>query len=469
CNYSDVEGKKLNRRPLNFILELFDRENKKGFKDQLVGPSSEAIKIAREVRHVFGHRNFGLMYDLSHMLLIKDNDGKSETPGVLKALAPYLFHIHIGNCVIDKNDPYYGDSHVSMDYRNGAVSKNILKEFVKALVEIGYKGIIGFEVATVKGEVSESVINIHKAYFDDARNSVIVNYALGSYAYVNRKFMPEQLFDMITDIRVAKPYAIYDEAKARRKRENLTLDGKLLILACDHPARCVTSVGDDPIKMGSRFEYLGRILRVLCHEEVDGVMTTPDIMDELFIISGIFREKTGKSFLDDKVLVGCMNRSGLAGFRYEMDDRMTAYDAETIVNMRMDAAKILLRLDKYRHSKESIMTMDYCAKAIDDCNKYDIPVMIEPLPVEHTEDGYKTKMDKDSLIQTIGVASALGNSSRNHWIKIPYVEGYSDVVKSTTMPILMLGGASEGSPVNTLENFERGMGAGRNVRGVLVG
>jgi DhnA family fructose-bisphosphate aldolase class Ia len=154
-----------------------------------------------------------------------------------------------------------------------------------------------------------------------------------------------------------------------------------------------------------------------------------------------------------------------------MDDRMTAYDADTIHKMGMDAAKILLRLDRDGHSRESIMTLDYCAKAINACNKYDLPIMIEPLPVEKSKDGksYKVKMDKESLIQTIGVASGLGSSSRNHWIKIPYVEGYDLVVKSTTMPILMLGGASEGSPLNTIKNFEKGLGAGKNVRGALVG
>ena len=33
----------------------------------------------------------------------------------------------------------------------------------------------------------------------------------------------------------------------------------------------------------------------------------------------------------------------------------------------------------------------------------------------------------------------------------------------------MLGGASKGSPIETVESFEKGMGAGANVRGALVG
>lgn len=315
------------------------------------------------------------------------------------------------------------------------------------------------------------ILDNNKISLDNAMDTIESSYNVGSYRFVEDQFMPEHLFDMITEIRVTKPNIISNEAQKRKKRESFTNDGKLVILACDHPARHVTSVGADPVKMGNRYNYLSRVLRVLCNDEIDGVMTTPDIMDDLFIINHIYREYTGNNFLDNKVLIGCMNRAGLAGFDFEMDDRMTAYDAETISNMRMDAGKVLLRLDKKRHSRESIMTMEYCSNAINDCNKYDLPIMIEPLPVEQSPDGssYSVKMDKDYLIQTIGVASSLGSSSRNNWIKIPYVDGYNIVVKSTTMPILMLGGASEGSPINTIRNFEKGLSAGKNVRGALVG
>lgn len=471
CEYSEAKAKELGRKSLNMILEQFDRIPEAGFKNQLVGPSIEAIELVRQLRYVYHRSNFGLMYDLSHMLIIKDESGKAETPDVLKSLAPYLMHVHVGNCVVDKEDKKYGDSHVRFDYENGAVTKDMLADFVRVLQEIGYKGIVGFEVYPLKDDLSESIVNIHKAYFDEAKNRTDVNYAIGNYVFVNREFAPEKLFDMITDIRVTKPNVIADEAQRRKVRETLTYDGKLIILACDHPARHVTSVGSDPVRMGNRTDYLGRILRVMISDEVDGVMATPDLMDDLFIINYIYREYTGQSFLDNKVLVGCMNRAGLNGFKYEMDDRMTAYDAETMHAMKIDASKILLRLDKDWHSKESIMTLGYCAKAINDCNKYNIPIMIEPLPVEQAENGaaYKVKMEKNALIQTIGVASALGSSTKGHWIKIPYVDGYDEVVKSTTMPILMLGGAPEGSPINTIENFERGLGTGRNVRGALVG
>ena len=78
-----------------------------------------------------------------------------------------------------------------------------------------------------------------------------------------------------------------------------------MILACDHPARYVTNVGDDP-RHGRSDDYLGRITRVLIHDE--GYACDFDIVEDLLIVSAV-EEKTGKGLLDDKVILGCMNRA----------------------------------------------------------------------------------------------------------------------------------------------------------------
>jgi hypothetical protein len=45
------------------------------------------------------------------------------------------------------------------------------------------------------------------------------------------------------------------------------------------------------------------------------------------------------------VIIGSMNRGGLAGSAFEMDDRFTAYDAESIAAMGYEGGKMLLRID----------------------------------------------------------------------------------------------------------------------------
>lgn len=298
-----------------------------------------------------------------------------------------------------------------------------------------------------------------------------VLYNQGFYRFAPQRFAPDTFFDRLTEIRVSNPEIIREEAARRRQRQKLAPTGSLTILACDHPARLVTRVGDDPVAMGDRRDYLARILRVLAGGDnapaVDGVMTTPDIMDELFIANYLIQEAGGKSFLNDKVLVGCMNRGGLAGTAFEMDDRMTAYTAASIKGMRLDGAKIMFRLDT--NDKYSGRTIAYCADAIKECNALGLPVFLEPLPVENVNGSFRVKLDSADLIRTIGVASALGDSSAGLWLKIPYVDNFTAVARATTLPILLLGGEATGNPIKLLEELERGMRSGSNIRGALVG
>ena len=467
CEYASRRGKEAGIGEMNVWLEMFDRLDEPGCKNMLIGPTTDALEVVQELRNIYKRSNLWLMYDLSHMLLMRDASFDGEDPFVLRQLAPFLGHVHIGTCVLDKSDPLYGDTHPRLDYPGSAVTREMLAEFVRELQAIGYTKGIGFEIQPRGDEQSDSIIRTAKAYLDEARDRYDVNYALGAYFFRPRVFFTEYMFEAITDVRVKDPDIILREAEQRKRREKLTYDGRLLILACDHPARRVTDVGDDPIGMGDRMDYLGRIIRVLIHPEVDGVMGTPDIIEDLFIVSALMREKMGKGLLDDKVLLGCMNRAGIAGASFEMDDRMTAYTAKSLKRFGLDAAKIMFRLDL--NDKHSGRTLTYCAQAITECNALGLPTFLEPLPVEKTPRGYEVKMDYVDMIRTVGVASALGDSSQNLWLKIPYVEGFDQVARATTLPILMLGGASKGSPIETVESFEKGMGAGANVRGALVG
>jgi DhnA family fructose-bisphosphate aldolase class Ia/sugar phosphate isomerase/epimerase len=469
CLYAKERSQELQVPPLEISLELFDRIDEPGCKNQLIGPTEDAIAVARQVRDVYGHSNFGLLYDLSHMPLLKGISFEAETPAVLKSLAPYLNHIHIGSCVTDRNDPLYGDSHPRFDYPGSCVGEEELAAFIKALVDIDYKGYIGIEVMPLPKEDSSIAIESAKAHLTMVRHRLDVNYSLGSYFFQTRRFFTEEMFDLITETRIYRTQVIEEAADRRERRSELTRNGNLVILAADHPARNVTSVGDDPVRMGDRLDYLGRVLRVLAAADIDGIMATPEIIEDLLIVDYLLKENGGSGLLDGRVLIGCMNRSGLAGVEYEMDDRMTAFTAERIQRLGMDGAKIMFRLDMGHYSRYSIQTIAYCAEAIKDCNRLGIPVFLEPLPVVKTSGGYQVNMEADALIKTIGIGAALGDSSARLWLKIPYVPEYHRVVRATTLPVLMLGGASKGNPIYTIQDFERGMGEGYNVRGAMVG
>ncbi len=293
-------------------------------------------------------------------------------------------------------------------------------------------------------------------------------YSIGNYEFKVEEFFPKRIFDMVTDVRVNSPEIVRTEAKSRKRRERITgKDGKLTILALDHPARMVVKSGDDPLIMGDRLSYLGRALRVATSPEFDGLMGTPDIIEDLFIVNYLVKKGGGPSFLDEKVLIGCMNRGGLSGVVFEMDDRFTAFTVHSIKEMRLDGGKIMFRLDV--NSPDSGKTIMYCAEAITECSRAGIHVFVEPLPVSGADQGFKTLKNANDLVKIVGVASGLGETSMYTWLKIPYCDNYELVARASTCPMLMLGGESKGDPTPTIQEFANGMKVGGTIRGALVG
>ncbi len=86
-----------------------------------------------------------------------------------------------------------------------------------------------------------------------------------------------------------------------------------MIVAADHPARGALGVGSRPTAMNSRTDLLDRLRAALADPGVDGVLATSDILDDLLLLGA----------LEDKVVFSSMNRGGLAGAQFELDDRMT--------------------------------------------------------------------------------------------------------------------------------------------------
>ena len=75
-------------------------------------------------------------------------------------------------------------------------------------------------------------------------------------AFVDEEFLPAAALAKITEVRLADPECSVRAAKTRKRRSTVTPDGRLNILAADHPARRVTKVGDDPLRMANRHCYL---------------------------------------------------------------------------------------------------------------------------------------------------------------------------------------------------------------------
>ena len=233
----------------------------------------------------------------------------------------------------------------------------------------------------------------------------------------------------ILDVRAQRPQAIA-QAAARRKRRATLLgeSNQLFIIAADHPARGALRVGDRPMAMADRADLLERMSLALSRPGVDGVLGTADIIEELLLLGA----------LEDKVVVGSMNRGGLAGTVFEIDDRFTGYDAAAIARMGFDGGKMLFRIDP--DDPATATTMESCARAVSDLAGHGLMAMVEPFISRRVDGRVRNDLSPEAVIRSIAVASGLGTTSAYTWLKVPVVEEMERVLAASTLPVLLLGG-----------------------------
>jgi DhnA family fructose-bisphosphate aldolase class Ia len=296
----------------------------------------------------------------------------------------------------------------------------------------------------------------------------VLHHAPGGIAAFNlEEFFPRAIMAAITDVRVEEPDLILERARARARRGTMTTNGRLMIVAADHTAHHDARVGSDALAMTNRHYLYGRLLRALVSPEVDGVLATPDVIEDLLIVDALLVRKGLAPILDHKVLVGTLNPAGLGGSSWELNSPVTSYTPRHIIQLRLDAGKMLMRADL--DNADTLPTLAAAAQAVNDLTDAGLATYIEPIPIKTVDGSFKVQKRADALAPLVNVCSALGGSSRRTWLKVPYCSDFSTVAKASTLPMLMLGGASLENPIPMLEEFVTGMAAGTNVRGAMVG
>ena len=271
-----------------------------------------------------------------------------------------------------------------------------------------------------------------------------------------------ELVARLARIRAAEPEAIARALVGRRKRP-LLRDGKLFLVAADHAARGVLAAGGDPRAMADRGELLVRLVEALAHPAVDGVLATADIVDDLALLGA----------LDDKVVFGSMNRGGLAGSVFELDDRFTGYSAAAIAGSGLDGGKMMLRVAD--DDPATVRTMEACAKAIDELGSLGLPAMIEVF-ASRTVDGRTTNdLSVEATIRAIAITSGLGSGTAHVWLKLPVMDegappgaSMERLLSATTLPVVLLGGDPGTDRGATYARWRRSMELPQ-VRGLVAG
>lgn len=273
-----------------------------------------------------------------------------------------------------------------------------------------------------------------------------------------------QLHDVITDMdfeslretRAARPESMIEALRQRRRRELVEGDGKLLIIAADHPARGAIAVGSDVMAMADRYELLRRLAIALSRPGVDGVLGTPDIIEDLAALG----------LLHNKIVVGSMNRGGLRDSSFEMDDRYTAYDVPSMIENGVDLAKTLIRVDL--QDPGTVATLEATARAVDAAAAAKLPILLEPFMSARRNGRVVNDLSTEAVIHSVAIAAGLGNTSAYTWMKLPVVADMERVMQATTMPTLLLGGELRGDLDTTLMQWDAALRL-PGVRGLAVG
>jgi hypothetical protein len=248
--------------------------------------------------------------------------------------------------------------------------------------------------------------------------------------------------------RVTRPQAVAEAAAARRRPDSLLgPTGRLMVIAADHPARGALRAGPDSLAMADRASLLDRLCIALDRPEVNGVLGTADILEDLLLMGA----------LEGKVVVGSMNRGGLAGTAFEIDDRFTGYDAASIAAMGFESGKMLLRIDPT--DPATAPTLEACARAVSELAARGLMAMVEPF-ISHRIDGrVRNDLSTEAVTRSVTVAAGLGTTSAHTWLKLPVVsdgiEGMEQVLAASTLPALLLGGEVPDDPDAAFAAFER--------------
>jgi DhnA family fructose-bisphosphate aldolase class Ia len=264
--------------------------------------------------------------------------------------------------------------------------------------------------------------------------------------------------DLVT-VRARHPEAIAEAAARRVRRPLLGDSGRLMIVAADHPARGALGVGDRRTAMANRADLLERLCIALSRPGVDGVLATADILEDLLLLG----------VLDGKVVMGSMNRGGLSGAAFEMDDRFTGHRAEDIARLRFDAGKLLLRIDY--DDPGSLTTLESTARAIDDMAARQLPLFVEPFISRRVDGKVRNDLSAEAVTRSIAISSGLGGTSAYTWLKLPVTDDPDDmaeVLETSTLPTVLLGGEVGDDQEGAYEKWRKALRL-PTVQGLVVG
>ncbi|TLP80005.1 Cgl0159 family (beta/alpha)8-fold protein [Nesterenkonia sphaerica] len=263
-------------------------------------------------------------------------------------------------------------------------------------------------------------------------------------------------YEPLTRIRLEDPGAVLRAARARRQHPGRVYGRQNFIIAADHPARGALAVKGDSHAMADRRSLLDRLRVALANPKVDGVLASPDVLEDLLLLGA----------LEGKMIFGSMNRGGLPGLVNEIDDRFTGHTASALAELGADGGKMLTRIAF--DSEHTTSILESTARAVDSLHAHDLIAMVEPFIATTSGERVSNVLSTEAVVQSVAIAQGLGARSARTWMKLPVVEDMERVMAATTLPTVLLGGEPNGKTDEVLESWRSAL-ALPGVQGLTVG
>ena len=208
----------------------------------------------------------------------------------------------------------------------------------------------------------------------------------------------------------------YSFGKKNRLSKIVMEDGKALMLAIDHGYFMGAAHGMEMPKV--------QVEKLIPH--IDSLMLSPGILtsqiDSDFKKGIVLRASGGNTILES-----------------DIDNEGLILSAKNAIKLNASAIAVSMFVGA-EHSHQTILNL---TDAINDAMEYDLPV----LGVTAVGKALKDKKEKKYLTQASRLAAELGADI----VKTYYCEGFEEVVKKTTVPIIVAGGPKLDSYKDVLE------------------
>jgi len=220
----------------------------------------------------------------------------------------------------------------------------------------------------------------------------------------------------------------------RRLNRIFRRDGRALIVAFDH------GMIDGPAK---GIERPGETLAKIVAGGADAILTSYG---------------TATRFAREIAPLGLILRLDGGGTKLgKMGPGSQFYTVEDALRIGADAVAV----SAFPGSAQEEATLHTLAEVIGTAHAWGLPVMGEMVP------GGFDSAPEFRTVESIAISARVAAELGADWVKIPYVDGFGQVVETCYVPAVILGGAKKGSEQGMLETIKKAIDAG--ARGVAIG